>query len=1083
MVGTSVASKGGRVASETNYTTPNDEQWNAIRSTGDHVLVAASAGTGKTYTIIAKILYLLGVPIRGETCPAPIGIDQLAAVTFTNKAAAELKTKLGDALRTAGRRRDAYRIDAARIGTIHSFCSGVLREFALRTKRRPTSQLVDEAESILMRAQAVRDALLDTLEEKSIPALADVVGRYGVDKVEKSVASLLDQGGHLDELLAHIRDHAEREQSVLELAARARQRIERRLEEDGLVDFDRIVTWTRDLIRDDPTVRRTLQRRVRALFIDEFQDVDRVQREIAYLLAEPEANRGDTTRLVLVGDPKQSIYRFRHADVTVWREVERDFTERGWENARVVPLISNRRSVAPILAMVDHLIGRKLDDPIDPAIGVQDFEIQYAPMHAVREIPPVAERVADRSVEIVTSPAKSDGKGYLAEDVRAIEAEALGERVIELREKGVAWRDMAVLLTGWGAADVYERALRARGVPTYTLRDEGFYSRLEVTDVIVALDTIRQPLNDRRLFGFLRSPFVGLADESLLAIARAIPLPTWPSLRDARLDDERERQLLSRGIALLDRLSRLRDRVSTAALIETLLNESGYLAHLALLGADGQQRIANLRKLVRIARGMAESGVAAFLDMIARSREVEAREGEARLFGENEDVVTITSVHSAKGLEWKVVFWCDMVRTPRHVTGEVLIGRKCILLKQLEDELDDGSHDQLDKAIHDEERAETKRLWYVAATRAKDLLVLSGVPLVSNRDQGSPASEVRLRFGDALAGNAVEYNAADGTGYTATVRQAPVPANLEVEGDHAVVPLESVGVLAVAQPLVKVAAGRARHSATELLTISRCARRHYLRYTIGLREPTLQRRGDGERSAVRRGLVVHDVLENYDDDVALGVLVEAAIGRWDPDAPPPERTAGASYRRRIAQNVEAVLGSEAYRAVFDHPDARRELPFSYVRGAGGRLEGTIDLIAPGEDGYSIVDVKTSEVDPDAAVAKAALYAPQRAVYSRAVEDIAEKETRSFGFQFAGDGAFVGGVRNDDGRDRDEHLLERLVQITRRGSRELTAFPTECEFCGYREAGWCAGVDVDATSRIGDDALEIINSTSTQEMRR
>jgi ATP-dependent helicase/nuclease subunit A len=707
--------------------------------------------------------------------------------------------------------------------------------------------------------------------------------------------------------------------------------------------------------------------------------------------------------------------------------------------------------------VVDHLIGRKLDEPIDPALGLQDFEIPYAAMTAVREMPPAAGRIADPSVEIVSFPAKSDGKAYRVEEVRAIEAEALAERVLALRKNGVAWRDMAVLLTGWGAADTYEAALRARGVPTYTLRDEGFYSRLEITDVVVALDTIRQPLNDRVLFGFLRSPFVGLADESLLAIARAVSSPAWPSLRDVQLSDTRDRELLSRGIALLDRLSRLRDRVSTAELIDTLITESGYLAHLALLGADGHQRMANLRKLVRLARGMAESTAAAFLDMIARSREVEAREGEARLFGESEDVVTITSVHSAKGPEWKVVFWCDMVRSPRHVTEEVMVGRDRILLKLLEDDVDDGSRGLLKDAICAEEEAETKRLWYVAATRAKDLLVLSGVPLGTGVSKGSPANEVRVRFADALAGDSVPYVAASGASYTARVRQAVVPASIEEQTAPVVSPIESVAILAGQREPVTVAAGRTRHSATELLTISRCGRRHYLRYTVGLREPPLRRRGDAERSAVRRGLVIHDVLENYAEDVALGVLVEAAIGRWDPDAPPPDAKVGAAYRRRVTTNVETVLASEPYRAVFDDPQSMRELRFAYVRDAGEHLEGSIDLIAPREDGYAIVDVKTSEVDSDAALAKAELYAPQRAVYSRAAEEIGQQRTTAFGFQFAGEGTFVGGDRGAEDETRDDEVLSNLVGIARRGSQELTAFPAECEFCGYRQARWCAGV--------------------------
>ena len=110
-----------------------------------------------------------------------------------------------------------------------------------------------------------------------------------------------------------------------------------------------MIVWTRDLLARDATVRRTLQRRIRTLIVDEFQDVDPAQREIAYLLGAPEERRPETTRLMLVGDPKQSIYRFRRADVTVWRGVEQDFEERGL--GRVVTLEENFRSVPAIVGL------------------------------------------------------------------------------------------------------------------------------------------------------------------------------------------------------------------------------------------------------------------------------------------------------------------------------------------------------------------------------------------------------------------------------------------------------------------------------------------------------------------------------------------------------------------------------------------------------------------------------------------------------------------------------------------------------------------------------------------------------------
>jgi ATP-dependent helicase/nuclease subunit A len=1020
------------------YPPPSDQQWEAIRSTDEHLLVSASAGTGKTFTVVTKILYLLGVPIRGETCASPIALADIAAITFTNQAAAELKSKLRDALRSVGRRQDAYRIDMARVGTIHTFCANVLREFALRTGRAPSPLLVEEAESMFLRAAAVRDSLLEALEEQTIPGLDDVLAAHSVETIESEVSRLLDQADQLTTILSHIDEHAQREQAMLRLAESARDRLVAGMEENGQVDFDRMISWTRDLIRDDPTVRRTLQRRIRVLFIDEFQDVDPAQREIAYLLGEPSSWRTNTTRLLLVGDPKQSIYRFRNADVTVWREVERDFTELGWKNARVVPLLENRRSLAPILGLVDHTVGKLLDAALSPR-GFADFEIPYAPMTALPE-----HETRDPAVEILTIPPNDDGKMRSAGDVREIEALALAERVAELHANGTRWRDMAVLLCGWGAAETYESALRAVGVPTYILRDEGFYGRLEITDVLVALDAIRNPADDRPRFGFLRSPFVGLTDESLLRL-RLSP--------NERLPDDREEERYERGNDLLTRLGALRDRVSTAELIETLLAEGGYIAHLELLGRDGAQRIANLRKLVRLARLMPDGSVGDFLDAVARHRETEAREGEAQLYGENEDVVTITSVHSAKGLEWPVVFWCDLVRTPPHAPTGLLIGRDRVLMEDADEK--SAEYKAFQEQIGLEQKAESKRLWYVAATRAKSLLVLSGVPLGNgNRFKGSPAELMLGSFPD-LADGVAEYENAAGVKFEAVVRRAAVPDERAAER-HA----SSIGDAdSLSKPRVPVVVpvGRGRHSATELIAMDRCERRHWLRYVVGLREPAFQARGGGEHTnAIRRGLVVHDVLENYEEDLELGVLVEAAIGRWDPDAPPPEAARGMRYRRAVTESVETILESPQYRDVLNRDGARRELGFVHARGVGEYIDGKIDLVAPGADGYAIVDVKTSDCDAETAARKAKQYGPQRAAYSEAVEAIASAPVSSFGFQFAGEGAFVGGSRTDDGRAADARRIDSLLQLARSGSRELTRFPAECRFCGYKTAGWCEG---------------------------
>src|SRR5690606_23152648 len=261
-------------------------------------------------------------------------------------------------------------------------------------------------------------------------------------------------------------DLTDTEHTVVELALHALARVEERLEARGAVDFDRMIVWTRDLLRDDPGIRRALQRRIRTLIVDEFQDVDPVQKEIAFLLAEPASGRSETTRLMLVGDPKQSIYRFRRADVTVWRSVEREFTERG--TGRVLALEESFRSVAPVLGFVDATVGQLLDAPLEGEAH-QDFEVPYQPVRSKRSDGP-----PDLAVEIVVVPPDAEGKLRRTDDVRWIEAEAVARRAAELAAAGVRAGDMAVLLPAWGALDRYQAALERAGLRTYALRAEGF---------------------------------------------------------------------------------------------------------------------------------------------------------------------------------------------------------------------------------------------------------------------------------------------------------------------------------------------------------------------------------------------------------------------------------------------------------------------------------------------------------------------------------------------------------------------------------------------------------------------------------
>lgn len=1039
---------------------PTDEQWEAIRETESHLLVDAGAGTGKTFTVVSKILYLLGVEIRGETYHSPIALRDLAAITFTNRAAAELKDRLRKGLRDVGRRGDAHKVDGARVGTIHAFCGDILREFALRSGRPPNLGLLDDAESLALRDEVVREALLGSLQSNSVPGLADLLNEREVKDVEQWTRDLLSQGDALRGLIDAAPGLPPAERALLGLAKEAHSLVLRRLAESGQMDFDRMIVWTRDLIRDDPVVRKALQRRIRFLIIDEFQDVDPVQREIAYLLGDPTSRRKDTTRLVLVGDPKQSIYRFRRADVTVWSAAARDLQGKGV--GKIVKLTANRRSVAPILGFVDHAIGTLLDKPIDGA-SHRDFEIPYSGLVSIRDDGPT-----DGAVELLLIPELDGESAGKAGDIRAVEAAALAKRARELHDRdNVPWSKMAILLTAWTDADVYTRALAADGIPSYELRDEGFYERREVIDLIVALQAIRDPEDDRALMGFLRSPFVGLTDESLLSIAIQCAGRYWSAREKISLKDPSEAEILAHGIRLLERLVALRDRVPIPELLNDLLDSSAYVAHLALLGDGAKQAIANVRKLVRMAGSSHETSVGGLLSVIARERKLKVLEGSARLHGESDDVVTVTSVHMAKGLEWDVVFWADLIRPPRDVHSKLKIGRETIALgdADLPPKEQRAEWKAIDAACDAEDEAEKKRLWYVASTRAKDRLILTGIPLGTGAFKNGPAMYVRSVFPKLLDGSAT-YEARDGRHYAAVLRYAEVPDEMVVASADTPLPVGDLAALAPPVTPVAVASARHRHSATELMTHERCPRRHWFKYVVGLREPGLtgRRPGKDEIDAVKRGLIVHDVLERYEAETELDELLEEAIGRWDPAAPAIDGARGRRYRAKLMGHVDAVLGHPEYQAVAGRPGARRELSFMHILGPRSVVEGKIDLVGPDAAGYDIIDVKTTECDEETARRKADGYTLQRAAYVRAVEGAVEGgSVRAFGFLFSGAKVNVARPVDSDGRRTMLMQLQLALSEVQTGSRDLTVFAAECQWCGYLAAGWCEGAP---TSRAG-----------------
>lgn len=498
------------------------------------------------------------------------------------------------------------------------------------------------------------------------------------------------------------------------VVAKALQVYETAKAERRVLDFNDLEAKAVALLESHPDVRQQWRRQVSALLVDEFQDTNARQR-----LLLDDLNGGG--RLFLVGDAKQSIYGFRGADVTVFRQARRDFQQSG----QVLNLNETYRGHAALVAALNALLRPVLGEQEDAA---RPWAEPFAPLKAHRQAPEAGFSPPHVEVHLAVGT-KSDGGLARA-------AGAIAQRVVEMIETGVCKpEEIAILCRAASAFPAYEDALEAAGTPFLTISGKGFYDRPEVRDLLNILQALADPNDDLALAGALRSPVLGLSDSALYALAawrdesahqdrrRAITL--WealasqgPSLADG------EDQLAARAAGLIAELHRAVGRASAADVLKSFLDRTDYRA--ALLAAGQKRAERNVSKLLADARRSGLVKVSELLNYVRLARDVDMREGEARTLAEGS--VQIMSIHQAKGLEFPVVVLGDLAYRSSTRSGTYLLDESTLTLQHKSDDGKESPSLYTLASIEavDKDAAEEARLLYVAATRARERLILSG---------------------------------------------------------------------------------------------------------------------------------------------------------------------------------------------------------------------------------------------------------------------------------------------------------------------------------------------------------------------
>ena len=945
---------------------------------------------------------------------------------------------------------------------------------------------------ILIKSGSPRKANFEreTLEQGDLDQTAKVL-KDSLRRAEQLLAS--DSSVEIHEIL--LRDS----EVLLTVADEAIRRYAARKERIGGLDFEDLQLRLYAGLQKEE-VRERVEDRFRYIMVDEFQDTNQLQYQLVRAMA---GNLVGPDLLCIVGDQKQSIYGFRGAEVEVFSEATDEMRRVNRDAGRGdVPLIFRHDSIPAdtreeglgeialsasfrllpgICAFVNTVCAPIMRGGAGPGGGVE-----YEPLVAAR-------RSEGRGiVEFILA---TDPKRTESEEESIPEAELIARRIVSLvqggervvwsrgddgveRPREAAYSDIALLCRKRSTFDDLERACRAHGIPYITHGSAGYFGTQEVFDVVNYLRTLLNYRNDVALLGLLRSPFFAVSDVELFRIGNdreglSPGSDLWERVTN-RVDRGRSSEELSRAVTILRDDQSMASRVPVSLLLKRIVERTGWRG--AVSGTErGDQALANVDKLIELAREFEGRGFTNLFDFVERVTsqiDMEETESEAEI-GSSRDAVRIMTMHGAKGLEFPIVILPSLESPPRKSTPPFL-----------DKELGPGwdwtyNQESFQPSITavmsarsaDREQAEEARLFYVALTRARDMLILSGTVGEEPRSGSMLAwglEPVRrgVDGGDRLPVQKLQFLEADGESTTskewsqqiAVRRELPLPVQREAE-------------IAVAEKLesslvqIGEVPARARgeiYSATQFLVYTQCPTRYYLRYRLGIPE-TIQSAysideeeadsEDGSTIARMFRLSVSNIDALQNEEELAGMLDEVLL------LEAIEEGARMKVRERVLELLTPLITRDDLGALIGlrqeeistSLELRAPVPYD---GAAEYLLGVLDRVFPGKDGVRYVQFKTLRLRERDAEAIAESYRPQMRLYAWLLSELypdqraftgmilfADQPDSSYEFTFS---------RFDLLRAAEEFraIIEDIRSISYSARRDLPLATDHCQICPY-----------------------------------
>ncbi len=986
------------------------EQKRAIETLEGIVCVRAGAGTGKTTVLVERFLRIFS-SLKAEGMEDGRAVESILAVTFTNKAAGEMRGRLEAEFNKLSRDNCRVLMNKLYVSTIDSFCNRILRENALELGINPEFRILDEVEEKLLFIRVCGrtfnyKGLPQVMVDKSIDSFIEDLYRYIIQLRNNAISS---RGFLLMQEKAK-----EENRELCRLISKIYSLYEQEMKDKNLFNFSGLLLETLKMLTEKEAIKEKYRKQFRYVLVDEYQDTTPLQHKLLRMFSD---------NYFIVGDVKQSIYGFRGAKPENLESFD-------GENSVVIRLTENFRSCNEVLEVVNKVSGRAMKE--------------YEPINS-----------------------KKRGGGGCCEifpaETREAEAEFIARRIIELRrdEEVDKLSEIAILLRSVKTpVSIFENALRKYGIPFITSGGRGYFERPEIRDIVALLSVINNPFDDLSLVRVLRSPLYRIKNSTLAEL-------TVLNIKEEY--DEEEKRVLRRHSPLFDALSGLdeikiegdvksvledaglfindflfRKRASSLSLlVYRVITESNYLHYChSLLPGERKRSLANIKKLYALVQKFEERNVFSTLaDFIAYLKEVtgqESVESEARLSEEN--AVHIMSIHKAKGLEFPVVFVAD-IRDRAFPSGgksEVYSYSPEEVIKQKDTRKGRGGS---------EVNPEEMRLLYVAMTRAERKLILSG-SLAGNRKMSrflemfvDKDKKLLPEFVDLIVDRRKGFRKDDeewkGRHYLQPEEEKLQPVSARQVEEN---------LFTTYKPPVLPGVSPGHFSVSELVMYERCPLRYKYRYVFNLPFETEAEAAPGEGPLMEGytfGSIIHMVLEEYMSDLKENI-------KWDDKRVKDRFCELAGAYGKTGKESEEAYGGEAKDLLKNFINNKNnkpenvvllEQPFSLFID-GWEVRGTIDRIDATGDGYRIIDYKTGSKKKEKF---------QLAVYKWGAEKLLGcNPVKKLSLWFLRSNELVDlDISSDEEKDIEEKIKGIIKKVKNREFKPAES-ESACKFCEYTQ---------------------------------